>query len=507
MPILADGPPLRPRLLSIYGLGGVGGKRVEGVREVGRRILRKTKIVATIGPASDSPETIKAMLRAGMNVARINLSHGTHEEHRKRLETIRQAAEEIDQHVALMVDTRGMEIRTGRFEDGGVTLTTGEITTLYVDGRIGNASGFSISLATLPRDVESGTRILLDDGVIELVVEDVDVDSVRCRISRGGRLADRKGMNIPGVALLQTDVSHSDRQDILFAMENEVSYIAASFVRGAQDVLAIRRILDGGGAEIPIIAKIESKEAVDRLDEIIRVSDGTMVARGDLGVEIPLQEVPVVQKRIIHSTVRDGKPVITATQMLDSMERNPVPTRAEVSDVANAIFDGTSAVMLSGETASGAYPVEAVRTMSALALRAENSLDEYGHLQKIFAEPVEKITDAVSQAAISMADQLNAAAIVTLTERGFTSRSISKFRPRCPILAITGSTRVVTKLCLNWGITGIHFSGERTDDEMLSWAVRKGTELGYIQTGDIVILTHGVDRESGSTSMVKVVTV
>ena len=471
------------------------------------RILRKTKIIATIGPASDSPDTIKAMIRAGMNVARLNFSHGSHAEHRKRIETIRQAEIDLGSHIAILLDTRGVEIRTGRLSGGSATLTTGQTFNLYADDRLGDADGVAISYQTLANEVEQGSRVLLDDGVIELKVKEILDDHVHCHISRGGLLGDRKGVNIPDINIPHADISNQDRDDIMFAIEHDITYIAASFVRGASDVIAIRRILEEHHANIPIIAKIENREGVERLDEIIAAANGTMVARGDLGVEIELQDVPIIQKRIIHSTVRAGKPVITATQMLDSMERNPVPTRAEVSDVANAIFDGTSAVMLSGETASGAYPVEAVRTMAALALRAENSLPDYGHLQHTNTETADKVTDAVSQAAITMAHHLNAAAIVTLTETGFTSRSISKFRPRCPILAITASADVVRKLSMNWGVTGIHFDGQASDDEMLSFAVRRGVELGYIDPGDIIVATHGVDRESGSTSMIRVLNV
>jgi pyruvate kinase len=474
---------------------------------LGRRVVRKTKIVATIGPASDGIETIKAMIRAGMNVARLNFSHGSHEEHRKRIEAIRQACAELDTAIAIMADTRGFEIRTGRVEGGAAALETGQSFDLFMDGRLGDESGVSVSYPTVVEGMAVGTKILIDDGAIELLVSGVHEDRVECSITRGGLLADRKGVNIPSVSLPYTDMTSQDRKDILFALEHDITYIAASFVRSAGDVLAIRRLLEERGARIPIIAKIESKEGVEQLEEIIKVADGTMVARGDLGVEIPLEEVPVVQKRIIHSTVRNGKPVITATQMLESMVRNPVPTRAEVSDVANAIFDGTSAVMLSAETASGSYPVEAVRTMAALALRAEGSLGSYGHLQQALTEPGDKVTDAVSQAAIGMAERIGAAAIVTLTETGFTSRSISKFRPSCPILAITVSSDVVCKLSMNWGVIGIHYEGERTDDAMLRFAMRRGRELGYLEDGDVVVATHGVDRESGSTSMIKVLKV
>lgn len=472
-----------------------------------RRVLRKTKIIATIGPASDSVETIKAMIRAGMNVARLNFSHGSHAEHRKRIEMIRQAAQELETQIAIMLDTRGVEIRTRRVKGGAVTLTTGDPFTLYMDERLGDQHGVSITHQTLNEEIDVGGKVLIDDGVIELRVTAIEPDAVQCEISRGGRLGDRKGVNFPDLARPFEGLTHDDRADILFAIEHDIVYIAASFVRGAHDILAIRRILEEHGAQIPIIAKIESKEGVDRLEEIIRVADGTMVARGDLGVEIPLEEVPIVQKRIIHATVQSGKPVITATQLLDSMERTPIPTRAEVSDVANAIFDGTSAVMLSGETASGAYPVEAVRTMASLALRAEASLDDYGHLQHTITETHNIMADAISQAAITMAKHLDAAGIVTLTESGFTSRSISKFRPQCPILAVTVSPDVARKLSMNWGVTSMLFSGERSDEEMLQFAIRRGIEQGYFEAGDIVVVTQGASQESGSTSLIRVVTV
>ncbi len=473
-----------------------------------RKVLRKTKVVATIGPASDSLETIQAMIRAGMNVARLNFSHGSHEEHRKRLELIRQASDELGANTAILLDTKGPEIRTGRLEGGEASLTTGEPFALYSgEPRVGDARGVWVSFPELGDEVGPGSKVLLDDGVIELVVRRVEAGTVHCEISRGGRLGDRKGVNLPGASLARPALSPENRQDLLFAIERDIDYIAASFVRSAGDVVEIRRLLEERGARIPIIAKIETKEAVAHLDEIVREADGTMVARGDLGVEIPLEELPALQKRIIYATVRSGKPVITATQMLDSMERNPRPTRAEVSDVANAILDGTSAVMLSGETAIGAYPVEAVRTMAALALRAEESLPEYGHLQHTISEAANKLADAVSQAAITMAQHLDAAAIVTLTETGFTSRSISKFRPQCPILAITVSPDVVRKLSMNWGVTALLFDGDRSDGEMLRFAVRRARQLGYVARGDIIVATHGVDQQTRSTNMIQVMTV
>jgi pyruvate kinase len=301
-------------------------------------------------------------------------------------------------------------------------------------------------------------------------------------------------------------MSVENREDLLFAVEHDIDYIAASFVRTARDVQEIRQLLADHGAEIPVIAKIENKDAVENLDEIVDSANGTMVARGDLGVELPLQRVPLVQKQIIRATVGDGKPVITATQMLDSMERNPIPTRAEVTDVANAILDGTSAIMLSGETAIGSYPVEAVRTMAAIATEAEGSLREYGHLQQIRSEPTHVVTEAVSQAAITMANHLDAAAILTLTESGFTSRAISKYRPHCPILAISVSERVVRRLALNWGVTALLYHGERDDEAMLRFGIQRGRELGFVRADDVVVATAGVSRRTGSTNLIRVLT-
>ena len=471
------------------------------------RVLRKTKVIATIGPACDSLETIKAMIRAGMNVARLNFSHGTHEEHRKRLETIRQAARELDANVAVMLDTKGMEIRTGRLQGGEATLTNGQPFILFSDHRVGDVQGVRTSYPALIDNVVPGTKVLVDDGVIELVVKDIKREEIHCEVTRGGLLRDHKGVNLPGTVLSRGAMSAENREDLLFAIEHDIVYIAASFVRSAAEVFEIRSLIEDRGASIPIIAKIENREGVENLEEIVAASNGTMVARGDLGVEMPLQDVPLIQKKIIRTTVMNGKPVITATQMLDSMIRNPVPTRAEVSDVANAILDGTSAVMLSGETAAGAYPVEAVRTMAALALRAEASLAEYGNLQNIISEPAHVVTEAVSQAAIAMANHLDAAAIVTLTETGFTSRSISKYRPDCPILAITVSPDVVRKLAMNWGVTAMLYEGERGDEEMIRFAVNRGRDLGYIRPGDVVVATAGIDQEPGSTNAIRVITV
>jgi len=473
-----------------------------------RRVLRKTKLIATIGPASDSLETLKAMMRAGMNVARLNFSHGSHEEHRKRLECIRQAAGELSVNVGIMLDTKGVEIRAGRLEGGSAMLTAGEAFTLYQEDRLGDSKGVSISYRELADEISPGASILLDDGVIELRAESIEGGDVHCRVSRGGLLGDRKGVNVPGQSLsLASSMSPADREDLLFAIEHEVDYIAASFVRSAADVVEIGNFLRERGANIPVIAKIENTEGVNNLEEIVAAANGTMVARGDLGVELPLPEVPMIQKKIIRTTVMNGKPVITATQMLDSMTHTPMPTRAEVSDVANAILDGTSAVMLSGETAKGSYPVEAVRTMAALALAAEAQLSEYGHLQHILPEVGNDVTEAVSQAAIALAGHISAAAVITLTESGFTARAMSKYRPACPILAVSVWPHVRRKLSMNWGITAILFEGERSDDAMIQFAIRHGREIGCINPGDDVVVTAGISQTTGSTSSIQVLTV
>jgi pyruvate kinase len=470
------------------------------------RRIRKTKVIATIGPACESHETLAAMTAAGMNVARFNFSHGTHEEHRKRLDRLRAIVDAQGANVATMLDTKGVEIRTRRVEGGVVTLAAGDPFTLHGDDRLGDARGVSVTYEGLPQEAKRGSVVLLDDGAIELVVEHVSDEALECRVVRGGRLRDRRGVNLPGTSLAVPSMSPENRADLLFAIEHDITYIAASFVRRAEDVREIRRVLAEHGAEIPIIAKIESAEGVERLEEIVAEADGIMVARGDLGVELPVREVPIVQKMIIRTTVMNGKPVITATQMLDSMKSSRTPTRAEVSDVANAIFDGTSAVMLSNETAAGDYPVEALETMASLALEAEAGLDDYGHLQQIRAERSNQVTEAISQAAITMAHHLNAAAVLALTESGFTARSISKYRPRCPILGVTPWPAVARRFALNWGVTGILIAADSHDnDAMIQSGIERACEAGYLQAGDLVVVTAGVSQETGSTNLIRVV--
>jgi len=405
-----------------------------------------------------------------------------------------------------MLDTRGMEIRTGAIEGGVVELYQGDPFSLYTHERPGSRDGVSVSNPELAREVKLGSSILLDDGLIELRVVSLSDESILCEVVRGGELAGQRGLNVPDVSL-STQRGSEDYDDLLFAIRNEVDYIAASFVRSAADVIEMRKFLETHGARIPIIAKIENKEGVDRLAEIIAVADGSMVARGDLGVEMPVQEVPLIQKKIIRTTVMSGKPVITATQMLDSMERNTRPTRAEASDVANAIFDGTSAVMLSGETAKGRHPVAAVRTMAELARQAEGALDEYGDLQKIYPEPAGVVTEAVAHAAITLADHLNAGAIVTLTESGTTSRSISKYRPDCLNLAISRNPRVVRQLAMNWGVNAVLYAGGEGDESAIQYGIECARKLGCVEIGDIVVATAGISRETGSTNLIRVLTV
>jgi len=472
--------------------------------------IRKTKIVATIGPACDSVDTIKTMIRAGMNVARLNLSHGTLASQYDQLVRIREAAAQLDTNVAIMVDTRGIEIRTGTLEHEPVELNVKDNFILSTRERVGDMHGVSVSFRGLADEVQPGTVILLDDGAIELKVHSVNSTDIHCQIIHGGTLRNNKSVNLPDTQLSISAVGPENREDIIreltFATENDIDYIAASFVQSADDIVKMKEILAEKHVEIPIIAKIENKTGVANLDEIIAAADGLMVARGDLGVELPLADVPGTQKMMIRKTVTSGKPVITATQMLASMEWNPKPTRAEASDVANAILDGTSAVMLSGETAVGKYPAEAVRTMATLALRAETQLREYGYLQKILPHLSNVVTEAVSQAAVAMANQLNAAAIFSLTTTGFTSRLVSKHRPDCPILAITASQRVARGLCMNWGVLPILYAGERSDDAKIEHGIERAKQLGYVHSGDIIVATAGYRQKAGGTDLIRVIT-
>ena len=447
------------------------------------------------------------MIGAGMNVARLNMSHGDEASHAEVVARIREAADACQATVAIMVDTRGREIRSGKVKNDQVLLNAEQPFTLYADERIGDETGVSISLQSLDRHAQPGHRVLVDDGQLELRVVAVEPDRVHCRIESGGVLRNNKGVNLPDTAAALDDIDYDTARELRFAVEQRVDYIAASFVRNAPEVRGIEKQLHELGVEIPIIAKIENRQGVDNIEEIIEAANGIMVARGDLGVELSMSEGPTIQKRIIRATVANGKPVITATQMLDSMERNPRPTRAEASDVANAIFDGSSAVMLSGETASGSRPVEAVKTMVKLALDAEQSLREFGTLQQIKPHPSNDVTEAVAQAAITMANHLNSATIIVMTETGFSARLVSKYRPDCPIIAITFTPEVMYRLTMSWGIYSFLYTGADSDDERLAFAIDTAKRLGQVDSGDIVILITGPSRQAGSTNMLQALTV
>ena len=435
------------------------------------------------------------------------MSHGDVASHRHTLGLIREACQQTGLTVAIMVDTRGREIRTGNLNTDSVLLQRNQAFSIYGDSRLGDQNGVSSSHDLLYKHIEPGQHILLDDGQIELIVTGVYGKRIDTRVECGGILRNSKGIHLPDSFSAFDDIYSNDEEEIKFAVDNDVEYIAASFIRDADDVNRITNALKCRGADIPIIAKIETREGVKNLKSIIDAANGIMVARGDLGVELSLGEGPTIQKQIIRTTVSQGKPVITATQMLDSMERNPKPTRAEVSDVANAIFDGTSAVMLSGETAIGRRPVEAVATMDALARAAESSLSKFGYLQQIEPHPSNEVTEAVAQASITMANHLKVAAIIALTETGFTSRLISKYRPACPILAITSSAKVVSRLSMNWGVLGLCYQAQGSDEDRILFATKRAKELGYVRQNDLLIVTAGSSRLAGSTDLIRVLRV
>ncbi|GAB1155834.1 MULTISPECIES: pyruvate kinase [Paenibacillus] len=468
--------------------------------------MRKTKIVCTIGPSSESLENTKKLIMAGMNVARLNFSHGDFDEHGGRIKAIRQACEELNKTVAILLDTKGPEIRTGKLEVEPIELVQDEYITLTTEEILGTKERLSITYADLPNDVEPGSTILIDDGLIGLTVVEVQGTEIKCRIVNGGTIKSKKGVNVPGVAISLPGITEKDANDIVFGIEQGIDFIAASFVRKASDVLEIRELLEKHNAgHIQIISKIENQQGVDNLDEILEVSDGLMVARGDLGVEIPAEEVPLVQKRMIEKCNVAGKPVITATQMLDSMQRNPRPTRAEASDVANAIFDGTDAIMLSGETAAGKYPVESVLTMSRIAEKAESALPYQELYLKQRVAQQTTVTEAISQSVALSAQDLNAKAIITSTESGHTARMVSKYRPEAPIIAVTTEDRTSRRLALAWGVTPV--KGRRCDstDSLFENAIEGGLKSGIVKEGDLVVITAGVPLgRSGSTNLIKV---
>ena len=471
--------------------------------------MSKTKIVCTLGPSSEEVCVLQKMVSAGMKVARINLSHGNQEIHRKRMENIKEAARLQGNKVALLVDTRGPEIRIRSFKDGSAELKEGNFFTLTTDEVDGDEKKVSVTYSGLPRDVSPGDTVLLDDGRISLKVVETTERDVECRVEFGGTLRDNKGMNLPGVHLDLPVLSEKDREDLLFALELGIDFIAASFVRNRQDVIDIRNLAENAGkGRVGIISKIENRQGLDNYTEILEVSDGIMVARGDLGVEIPVEEVPLAQKYMIEECNRAGKPVITATQMLESMMQNPFPTRAEASDVANAIIDGTDAVMLSGETAVGSYPVEAARTMQRIAKRTEEGL-LYEQILEYFEPAMEKtVTDAISYATCHTAQELGASAIITSTQSGYTARMVSKYRPRSPVIAVTPVEKVALSLNLSWGVLPVTSPPINNTDEMFTVAVQTSLEAGLISNGDLVVITAGLPMGvSGSTNLLRVETV
>jgi pyruvate kinase len=469
-------------------------------------MMRKTKIVGTIGPASESVEQLKQLFHAGLNVTRLNFSHGDFEEHGNRIKNIRQAMAEAGKIVAILLDTKGPEIRTGKMKEEPIDLVEGETLILTTEQLEGTTEKISVTYEGLIHDVSPGSRILIDDGLIEVKVEKVEGNEIITRICNGGQLKSKKGVNVPGVSINLPGITEKDANDIRFGLEQGIDFIAASFVRKATDVLEIRRILEENDkTDVQIIAKIENQEGVDNIDEILQVADGIMVARGDLGVEVPAEDVPFFQKMMIKKCNELGKPVITATQMLDSMQRNPRPTRAEVGDVANAILDGTDAVMLSGETAAGKYPVESVRTMARIAERTEEAIQYRELLHQRSVERQETITDAISQAVSNAALDLDAAAILTPTESGYTARMVSKYRPKAPIIAVTPDEKMLRRLQLVWGVYPIHAEMANSTDEMLELSVDTAMKSKMIKHGDLVIITAGVPvRESGTTNLMKI---
>jgi pyruvate kinase len=471
--------------------------------------LRKTKIICTLGPAVDNPEILERLMRKGMDVARMNFSHGDHDEHKKRLENFKKVRDKLGLPIPMLLDTKGPEIRIGRFESGEATLVEGHPFTLVHDDILGDNTKVSVTYKELYKDVSRATRILINDGLIELEVEQIRGKDIHCTVRNGGSIGDKKGINVPGVEINLPSLTDKDIEDIQFGIENGFDFIAASFVRKAQDVMEIKKILEkNDGHGIMVIAKIENRQGVDNIDEILKVSDGIMVARGDLGVEIPVEEVPIVQKMLIDKCYRNGKPVITATQMLDSMIRNPRPTRAEASDVANAIFDGTSVIMLSGETAAGKYPLESMDTMARIALKAEKAINYWKEFSAMRYDMEVSITNAISHATCTTAMDLDAVAIVTVTQSGRTARMISRFRPDCPIIATTTSQMVQRQLNMSWGVTPFLVRVAQSTDEMFDMGVDKALESGLAKNGDVVVITAGVPAGiSGTTNILKVQTV
>ncbi|MCI9401423.1 MAG: pyruvate kinase [Lachnospiraceae bacterium] len=475
--------------------------------------MRKTKIICTIGPVSQSEEKLKELILAGMNVARFNFSHGGHEEHKGKYERAVKAAKDLGMPLATMLDTKGPEIRLRDFEGGKQYLESGNLFRLTTDEILGTTERASISYKNLKNDISVGTTILIDDGLIEMTVKAIEETDIVCEVINGGYVSNHKGINVPGVVLSMPYISEVDREDILFGVKMGYDYLAASFVRCREDVEAVRKLITDNGGKMKIISKIENMQGIDNIDEILEVSDGIMVARGDMGVEVPMEEVPILQKELIQKTIRQGKIVITATQMLDSMMKNPRPTRAETTDVANAIYDGTTAIMLSGESAAGAYPIESVQTMSRIAERTEQEVGYEARFHAInygceVLDNREDVTTAISHACCATAMDLKASAIITVTMSGFTANKISRYQPECMVIGCTVDESVYRQLSLLFGVMPLLIQKEEDTEKLFDAAINASLEAGLIHHGDRVVLTAGVPLGvAGNTNMIRVVEV
>ena len=466
---------------------------------------KKTKIVCTLGPASQTEEILTKLVENGLNVCRFNFSHGSHEEHKERLDLVKKVREKLNKPIAILLDTKGPEIRTGKFTEPEVLLDAGQKFTITMEDIDGDKDRCTVSYKELIDDIKVGDRILIDDGLVGLKVQEIKDKDIICIVENSGIVKNNKGVNIPGVKINLPAITAKDIGDIEFGINQGIDFIAASFVRKASDVLAIREILEKNNAnDIQIISKIENQEGVENIDEILTVSDGIMVARGDLGVEIPTEDMPIVQKNMIKKCNKVAKPVITATQMLDSMIRNPRPTRAEVTDVANAIYDGTDAIMLSGETAAGKYPVEAVKMMATIAKRTEQTLNYDKLIQENTPNHL-TVTDAISHATCATAMDLKASAIITATSSGYTARMVSKFRPQSPIVATTNSDKVMRRMSLIWGVHPAKSLKAHNTDEVIEKSIEAAQNDEYIENGELVVITAGVPvGVSGTTNLIKV---
>ncbi len=471
-----------------------------------RKYMRKTKIICTLGPSTDNENVIRELIINGMNVARINMSHGTHDEQRVRANMVKKIRTELNKPVALLMDTKGPEIRTKKFKNGSVMLEKGQDFTLYTDDRDGDENGCAITFSALPKDVTKETSILIDDGLIALSVEKIFDDKILCKVQNGGKVSNNKGINVPGCELSMPYVSSQDISDIQFAIKEDFDFIAASFVRTKEDVAQIRQVLEENDCDnIKLVSKIENAQGVDNIDEIIKASDAIMIARGDMGVEIHLEEIPKIQKEIIKKSYTAGKQVVTATQMLESMVKNPRPTRAETTDVANAIYDGTSAIMLSGETAAGDYPVEALKTMNTIACYTEKDINYVArHQARTFVDNKD-VTSAISHATCTTAHDLGAVAILTASKTGKTAKLISKFRPACPIICGCVDEKVLRQMNMSWGVAPLLMTEMKSTDELFENVVKITEEAGYVKSGDIAVITAGIPLGvSGTTNMLKV---